>query len=122
MSLTIQVWISLDQVETNVAFGCDPCRFASYNPFSHNVYRDAAIISLMDTFTSLLAGFTIFAILGNLSYELGKDISEVTGAGASLAFVSYPQAISKFNIAPQVSTLSELASVGLSHDIESYVD
>jgi len=36
------------------------------------------IISVTDTFTSLLAGFTIFAILGNLAEELGLPIDEVS--------------------------------------------
>lgn len=64
--------------------------------------RDALIISLMDTFTSLLAGFTIFAILGSLAYELDVDITVVAKSGPGLAFVSYPDAISKFDWVPQL--------------------
>ncbi|KAG0712523.1 Sodium-dependent nutrient amino acid transporter 1 [Chionoecetes opilio] len=75
---------------------------ASHNAFSHNAYRDAWIISLTDTFTSLLAGFTIFAILGNLSHELDANIEDVVRGGGGLAFVSYPDAIAKFTWAPQV--------------------
>ena len=56
----------------------------------------------MDTFTSLLAGITIFAILGNLAHESGKPISEVVDGGTGLAFVSYPEAISKFDFVPQL--------------------
>lgn len=51
----------------------------------------------------MLAGCTIFGILGNLAYELGvEDISKVVKGGAGLAFVSYPDAIAKFNFLPQV--------------------
>lgn len=58
---------------------------------------------MLDTFTSLLAGFTIFGILGNLAHELNvEDIRDVTTQGYSLAFVSYPDAISKFTAMPQV--------------------
>ena len=64
--------------------------------------RDAVIISIVDTFTSLLAGFTIFSILGNLAFELGVPVSEVIKSGAGLAFISYPTAIGKFEFAPQV--------------------
>merc|ERR1719319_742066 len=46
--------------------------YSSYNKFSHNTNRDALIISFADTFTSLLAGTVVFAILGNMSYELKK--------------------------------------------------
>jgi len=73
--------------------------------------RDAIIISLMDTFTSFLAGITIFSILGNLAHESGKNVSEVVSAGTGLAFVSYPDAIAKFDIVPQVKTL--LQSINL---------
>jgi solute carrier family 6 amino acid transporter-like protein 5/7/9/14 len=66
------------------------------------IYRDAMIISIMDTFTSLLAGFTIFATLGNLAFELDVDIADVVKGGPGLAFVSYPDAISKFPFAQQV--------------------
>ncbi|XP_021952467.1 sodium-dependent nutrient amino acid transporter 1 [Folsomia candida] len=77
--------------------------FSSYNPFSHNVYRDAWVISFMDTFTSILAGCTIFAVLGYLSEETGRPISEVAGfAGPGLAFVSYPEAIAQFTFVPQL--------------------
>lgn len=67
-------------------------------------YRDALIVSAMDTFTSLLAGFTIFAILGNLAHELHTDIDSVVKTGGTgLAFISYPDAISKFDTVPQVT-------------------
>jgi len=75
--------------------------YSSYNKFNHNSYKDALIISFMDTFTSILAGTVIFAILGHLSYELGLPVKEVVKSGAGLAFVSYPEVISKFTIAPQ---------------------
>jgi len=75
--------------------------YASYNPFRHNVYRDAVIVSLMDTFTSLFAGFTVFSILGNLAHELQLDVSEVAKSGPGLIFVSYADAISKFEYVPQ---------------------
>ena len=56
--------------------------------------------------TSLLAGFTIFSILGNLQYETqASDISDVVKASTGLAFISYPTAIAKFNFVPQVRTL-----------------
>lgn len=60
------------------------------------------IVTTLDTFTSLLAGCTIFAILGNLSHELGnEDIGKVVRGGTGLAFISYPETITKFAVAPQ---------------------
>jgi solute carrier family 6 amino acid transporter-like protein 5/7/9/14 len=64
------------------------------------------IVTTLDTFTSLLAGCTIFAILGNLIYEMGvDDIRTVVNGGPGLAFVSYPDAIAKFDAVPQVSDI-----------------
>lgn len=63
------------------------------------------IVTTLDTFTSLLGGFTIFGILGSLAYNVGeKDITKViSSGGTALAFISYPEAISKFNVVPQVN-------------------
>jgi solute carrier family 6 amino acid transporter-like protein 5/7/9/14 len=60
------------------------------------------IISLTDTLTSLLAGVTIFSVLGSLAKSLDVDIAVVAKAGPGLAFISYPEAIGKFNFLPQV--------------------
>lgn len=79
--------------------------YASFNRFDHNVYRDATIVTSLDTFTSLLAGFTIFGILGHLAHETGAtDIGQVVKGGAGLAFISYPDAIARFQFVPQVSS------------------
>ncbi|XP_072381161.1 sodium-dependent nutrient amino acid transporter 1-like [Diabrotica undecimpunctata] len=85
----------------NVGFG-NIVTLASYNKFSHNINRDAFIITTLDTFTSLLSGVTIFGILGNLAYEMKIPPSEViaAGGGTALAFISYPDALSKFTFAP----------------------
>lgn len=64
--------------------------FSSFNRFNHNIYRDALIVTSMDTFTSLLGGFTIFGVLGNLAFNTGeKDINKVIRSGGSgIAFIS----------------------------------
>lgn len=81
--------------------------YASFNRFDHNVYRDATIVTTLDTFTSMLAGFTIFGILGHLAHETGAtDIGQVVKGGAGLAFISYPDAIARFEFVPQVRVLN----------------
>ncbi|XP_058457070.1 sodium-dependent nutrient amino acid transporter 1-like isoform X2 [Malaya genurostris] len=77
--------------------------YSSYNKFRHNVHRDATIVTTIDTFTSLLAGCTIFGILGHLAHVVGSDdVGNVVKPGAGLAFISYPEAIAKFEVVPQV--------------------
>ncbi|XP_076679950.1 sodium-dependent nutrient amino acid transporter 1 [Andrena cerasifolii] len=77
--------------------------YSSHNDFKHNIYRDALIVTSLDTVTSLIAGCTIFGILGNLAHEMGvEDINKVVRSGAGLAFISYPDAIAKFSFLPQL--------------------
>ncbi|KAJ0177220.1 hypothetical protein K1T71_007229 [Dendrolimus kikuchii] len=96
--IDLDVWYA---AVTQVFFSLSVCTgalimFSSYNGFRQNVYRDAMIVTTLDTFTSLLSGFTIFGILGNLAYELNTEVSEVVGSGGTgLAFISYPDAIAK---------------------------
>ncbi|SPP89866.1 sodium-dependent nutrient amino acid transporter 1 isoform X2 [Drosophila guanche] len=86
----------------SVCFG-NIIMYSSFNKFGHNVHRDAAIVTGLDTVTSLLAGFTIFGILGHLAHEIGtNDIGTVVKGGAGLAFISYPDAIAKFKQLPQI--------------------
>ncbi|XP_052861312.1 sodium-dependent nutrient amino acid transporter 1-like [Anopheles cruzii] len=76
--------------------------YSSYNKFRHNVYRDATIVTSIDTLTSLLAGCTIFGILGHLAHVTGTtDVGNVVKSDAGLAFISYPEAIAKFEVLPQ---------------------
>lgn len=78
------------------------------------------IVSVMDTFTSMLGGVTIFAVLGNLaSITKTEDLSKVFAgtSGFGLAFKIYPEAISKIatkiggdGYLPQVSCLCDFNS------------
>ncbi|KAM3964487.1 sodium-dependent nutrient amino acid transporter 1-like [Aphomia sociella] len=96
--IELDVWYA---AVTQVFFSLSVCTgaiimFSSYNKFDQNIYRDAMIVTTLDTFTSLLSGITIFGILGNLAYELKQEVSEVIGSGGTgLAFISYPDAIAK---------------------------
>jgi len=85
-----------------IAFG-GLITFSSYNKYRHNIYRDATIISVTDSLTSLLAGAITFAILGHLAHMLDVPIDHVVkSGGAGLAFISYPEVIASFGVAPQL--------------------
>lgn len=75
--------------------------YSSYNDFRHNIFRDAVIVSVLDTATSIISGIVIFSILGALSHELNIDISAVVEKGPGLAFVAYPEALSRLPL-PQL--------------------
>ena len=71
--------------------------------FSLVFARDTFIVTSLDTMTSLIAGIIIFGILGNLAHETGaSDIQSVVKGGTGLAFVSYPDAITKMKFVPQI--------------------
>ncbi|XP_075156353.1 sodium-dependent nutrient amino acid transporter 1-like isoform X2 [Haematobia irritans] len=103
--LNLKVWKeAVVQCFFSLAVGLGPIvMFSSYNKFNHNSHRDAIIITSLDTFTSLIAGITIFGILGNLAHNLNiSNIHEVVRSGTGLAFISYPDAIAKFQAVPQL--------------------
>ncbi|KAK1161062.1 hypothetical protein AOXY_G19947 [Acipenser oxyrinchus oxyrinchus] len=100
--LTSKVWIEAAlQIfySLGVGFG-GLLTFASYNTFHQNIYRDTFIITLGNAFTSILAGFAIFSVLGYMSQELGVPVDQVAKAGPGLAFVVYPQAMTMLPLAP----------------------
>jgi len=76
--------------------------FGSYNKFSHKVHITATVISSLDFLTSIIAGVVIFSILGELKREAGlDDINDVIRGGTGLAFIAYPDALSRLP-APQL--------------------
>ncbi|XP_022105054.1 sodium- and chloride-dependent neutral and basic amino acid transporter B(0+)-like [Acanthaster planci] len=78
---------------------------ASYNKFHNNTYRDLMIVSILNSATSILAGFAIFSILGYMAHVQGKEVSEVVRQGFGLAFVAYPEAVARMPASPFWSIL-----------------
>jgi len=70
--------------------------FGSYNKFHHKVHITATVISSLDFVTSVIAGIVIFSILGQLKLEAGlENIEDVVKGGTGLAFIAYPEALSR---------------------------
>lgn len=66
---------------------------SSYSQFYNNCHRDVMIVSAANCFTSVFAGFSIFAILGFLANQMQVKVMDVAQDGPGLAFVAYPEAV-----------------------------
>jgi len=76
---------------------------SSYNQFHNNCNRDAFIVGICNSLTSLFAGVVIFAILGNLAG--GAAIETVVTQSIGLAFIAIPEATITMDIPPLWSFL-----------------
>ncbi|XP_064487094.1 sodium-dependent nutrient amino acid transporter 1-like [Ornithodoros turicata] len=103
--LDVQVWYKACEqsfFSLGVGYGF-LIMFSGYNDFKKDIYRDAILLSILDTFTSVLAGTVVFAVLGGLSAKLGVNFNEVINAvGTELVFIVYPEALSKIEFVPQL--------------------
>ena len=85
-----------------------PSSSSFYPSLFHNFglsYRDCTLFALVNSFTSLLAGFVIFMTLGYMSEISGIPIKDVAESGPGLAFIAYPKALAKMPFAPLWSAL-----------------
>ncbi len=69
--------------------------YASYLPRKTNLVQNAVITSTVNCAYSFIAGFAVFSVLGYLSSVKQVPVKDVVAQGSTLAFVTYPQAISE---------------------------
>ncbi|KRX88874.1 Sodium- and chloride-dependent glycine transporter 1, partial [Trichinella pseudospiralis] len=67
----------------------------SYNRFNNNCLRDSYILPMIMELTSFFAGFVVFSVIGFMAHVTGKRIEEVVAEGPGLAFVTYPEVVSR---------------------------
>ncbi len=68
--------------------------YSSYLPEKSDINNNAFLASFADCGFSLIAGISVFAILGYMAYTQGKEVFEVAGGGGiGLAFWVFPEAI-----------------------------
>ncbi|CAG5056600.1 unnamed protein product [Parnassius apollo] len=66
---------------------------ASFNKFHYNNLRSSIIIPIVNSGTSIWAGFVVFSVLGFAAERAGVPVGQVATAGPGLAFVTYPAVV-----------------------------
>ena len=68
--------------------------YASYLPQESNISGSAVITALADCGFSIIAGLSVFTVLGYMAHVSHQPIGELVTQSIGLAFVAYPKAIS----------------------------
>ena len=116
--LDLQLWhAAFSQIffSLSVGFGV-MIAYASFLPSKSDVASNAIIIALADAATAYIGGFAVFSAIGYYAQTLGKPVEEVLKSGPHLAFVTYPEIISKLPLAPVFGVLFFLMLLTLAID------
>jgi SNF family Na+-dependent transporter len=62
-------------------------------------------ISIIDAFTSIICGSTVFSVLGYIAKMQGKDVDNVVEQGPGLIFMVMPEALRNMSLSPLWSIL-----------------
>ncbi|CAL1531393.1 unnamed protein product, partial [Lymnaea stagnalis] len=89
-----QVWRdATSQVFFSMSLGCGSLvAMGTYNKFSNNVIREAALLCIIDTGMSLLCSLVVFAVIGTIAHTTGTDIQQAARADIGLSFVTLSKA------------------------------
>ncbi len=68
--------------------------YASFNPQRQSIMQSGILIALGDALVSIMAGLAIFGTLGWMAHSQSMNIESVVTAGPTLAFVTFPTALS----------------------------
>mmetsp|Transcript_1166 Transcript_1166/g.3218 ORF Transcript_1166/g.3218 Transcript_1166/m.3218 type:complete len:505 (-) Transcript_1166:455-1969(-) len=71
---------------------------SSYTRKTEDLYKTAIVVSTVNTMFAVIAGFAIFAMIGNIAQSEGEDVATVASRGGQgLAFIVIASAMPTFN-------------------------
>ncbi|XP_022062799.2 sodium- and chloride-dependent GABA transporter ine [Acanthochromis polyacanthus] len=99
--LSVDVWVNAAaQIFNSIGIGFGSLlAMSSYNSFNNNILKDTLTISIINSLTSILAGFVIFSAFGYMSYLQGIEIDDLAVDGPGLVYIVYPQAFANMPVA-----------------------
>ncbi|KAJ8411231.1 hypothetical protein AAFF_G00172370 [Aldrovandia affinis] len=92
----------------------------SYNKYNNDCYKDCLALCILNSATSIFAGFVVFSVLGFMAYELDRSVEDVAASGIGLAFLAFPKALSLLPGAQFWSVLFFLMVLFLSLDSQFF--
>uniref|UniRef100_A0A3Q3MJM6 Transporter n=1 Tax=Labrus bergylta TaxID=56723 RepID=A0A3Q3MJM6_9LABR len=98
--LSVEVWVNAAaQIFNSIGIGFGSLMaMSSYNSFNNNVLKDTLTIAIINSLTSILAGFVIFSAFGYMSHLQGIAIKDLAVDGPGLVFIVYPQAFANMPV------------------------
>ncbi|XP_014670289.1 PREDICTED: sodium-dependent proline transporter-like [Priapulus caudatus] len=73
---------------------------ASYNRFHDNMLREAYLVPIINSATSIFAGLVVFTALGYMAEITNLEVKDVVATGPGLAFIVYPEVITHLAVSP----------------------
>jgi len=103
---TFEVWaVAAGQIIFSLSPGCGTCiSMASYHDRGYRgLFQDSVLVASCNSGFSLIGGFVVFSVVGNLAHTLGKPVEEVAASGEGLAFIVFPQGLSSIGEGTRLS-------------------
>ncbi|XP_048245862.1 sodium- and chloride-dependent betaine transporter-like isoform X2 [Haliotis rufescens] len=98
-----------------IAMGC-LITMSGHNKKESNCFRDAILICLMDSLSTVFFGFAFFSIVGHVAFRRGVTVEAFQSSGFDLIFIVYPEVISTLPLAQLWSVLTFLTLMLLNID------
>ncbi|KAM9348932.1 sodium-dependent dopamine transporter [Symphorus nematophorus] len=83
--LEVEVWVNAAaQIFNSIGIGFGSLlAMSSYNSFNNNILKDTLTISIINSLTSILAGFVIFSAFGYMSHLQGIPVKDLAVDGVT---------------------------------------